>query len=128
MNFTPIVCGKKLDSKPKKRISRSRLEQVQFVRSWQKNQMSQTAFCRQHDINIATFSNWLAREKSRQALRLKAEEQRNLNLPDKESSCLDDFVTHSELHFPNGAVLKLSDISFSGLASIIEGIAQCKFK
>ena len=120
MDFSPIICGEKFESKPKQRIRRCRSEQVKFVHLWQDSKMSQVAFCRKHDINIATFSNWLSREKSRQALRLKTEEQRILKLPDEESSCLDDFVAHSELHLPNGAVLKLSEISFSGLASIIE--------
>lgn len=128
MDFTPIACSEKFDSKPKKRISRSRSEQVQLVRLWQKSQMSQTAFCRKHSINIATFSNWLSREKQREALRLKAEKKNNLNLSAKGSSFFDETITGGELHLPNGAVLKLLDISSSGLASFIEGIAQCKFK
>ena len=107
-------------SKKKRKSYVSTKRQADFVSLWEESQISQTEFCRQHDINLKTFSNW--RKKTNEQHALSAS---RLNKPGKAPSRQSRHCY--EIVFPNGIKLYVIDsVEKSLLSLIIKEIHACK--
>ncbi len=122
MNFKQVTATKacKLQqSKPKKNYA-STAEQAQYVKRWQESRLKQSAFCRQHNLNPKTFSQWIK----------KFTVNKNglvLDQPHKAPGKRLMQVDYLELKLANGASVNFQGtLQGAWIHSMIEEILACK--
>jgi hypothetical protein len=121
MKFIPVI-GPASKKPSKLAHKRTKAEQLLLVGQWKASQLKQTEFCQQHNLNVKTFSNWLAKMK-RQPEKVPMPEQSSASM--QKTSVLLPEVTAYELELPNG--IRVIGISLANLPLVILELSQCKF-
>jgi tetrahydrodipicolinate N-succinyltransferase len=62
MKFTEIIStAKEPVTSEKRSVSSKSAQREYYINQWQKSDLTRKAFCKEHSINLKTFSNWLGK-------------------------------------------------------------------
>ena len=90
---------------------------VGHVAAWQSSGLSQTAWCREHGVSLASFGYWRGKLAAEARSALPAVLPIRVGTPAHTAAI--------ELRFPSGVTLSLSAADPTWLASVLRGVGAC---